>query len=398
MKRFILPFNLWLNESKLDEALPLSSVRLFSKVESDSTIKEQIINFIQALKNTCKDSFTSKNKYRLYIPANDLDFSKMTSFVKKEIEAFFNHVNKTGNSVISKAAEGDKEYKIIDYIGNQIHVPGQKNPTKITKVLQKLDQKALSDLYCTDPLRDGANKIKSEKYIVISSHFYDIAGMSAGRDWTSCMDILNQPDKTKAKVKVDDEDFEDFDEEDYEEIESKLGSDVHIEWDNKNTTQTVYTNPRKDAIEYIEADIAKGTLIAYLILKDDQNIEKPLARILLKPYNMCPNGDEEQCDGKWVYFPEQTIYGLRISSFRQKMIDICCNAQKELQGDWEEVWLKCADGLYNDYATPVRNQNLSKEVDKKEIFDPENAKLGDKKYKDVQSTGIAHLNRKGKLI
>lgn len=393
MKRFVLSFESWLNESRLDEAVPMVALRPFMNLERDEVTKTHIENFMQAIENTCNGSFRNRNKFRIYIPANDLDFSNMTSFIKNDIQTFLNTVNKNGNSVISKASEGDKEYKILDYIGNQIHVPGQKNPTKLTKVLQKLGRKDLADAYCADPLRDGAKSLKENKLIVISDHFYDIVGMSSGRDWTSCMDILNQPEKVKAEV-VDDDDFDEEDE-----IEAGLDGDEEIEWEEGSVgSHYEVAKPRAHAIENIKHDIEHGTIVAYLILESDKNIEKPLARILLKPYALLPNGDEEDIEhAPIVYFPEQTIYGLRITSFRKKMIDICNKAQKELKSAWQEIWLKPNDNLYNDYATPKRNQNFDTEhPDKKEIFDPENVQLGDDKYKEAMDK--IHLNREGKLI
>ena len=67
--------------------------------------------------------------------------------------------------------------------------------------------------------------------IVIFRHLYDIAGMITDRCWTSCMNL----DKGKYK-------------------------------------------------EYISSSIINGTLIAYLVNENDTNINKPIARVLIKPY------------------------------------------------------------------------------------------------------------------
>lgn len=68
-------------------------------------------------------------------------------------------------------------------------------------------------------------------YIVISRHPYDLAGMSTGRGWTSCM---------------------------------------HLETGGYN--------------RYVPQSIAAGGLIAYLCDKDDKNIKNPKGRVLIKPY------------------------------------------------------------------------------------------------------------------
>lgn len=76
-----------------------------------------------------------------------------------------------------------------------------------------------------DPRRTSHNQL-----VVLSRHPYDIARMSTGRAWISCM--------------------------------HKDGS----------------------MFQHVYADIQQGTLVAYLIKKDDVNIANPLSRTLLKPY------------------------------------------------------------------------------------------------------------------
>lgn len=82
------------------------------------------------------------------------------------------------------------------------------------------------DFFKKDPNRSG-NLI-----IVISRHPYDIAGMSTGRGWRSCMNLID-------------------------------GCNRH----------------------YVEREIAGGTIIAYLASSSDRNLKNPLARALIKRYN-----------------------------------------------------------------------------------------------------------------
>lgn len=365
-RKYVISFNEFLNESAVDEKLKYSVAKRFMSADRNEFMMNQSNNFMQALENTTPDAFRSKNKKRLYIPADDVDFSKMTSFVKLEIEKFFEEQSAPG-----------AEYKITDYIGNRMLAPKQRNEQKIGKILKKLGATDLAKNYEGDPLKDGAKLLQMKKYIVLSNHPYDVAGMSTDRSWKSCMD-LNQDGSQKVKTHhtVVEED------EDGDMIKFKEAEYKHI-------------NPAEIAANQIEKDVMAGTIVAYLITENDMNIERPLARILLKPYQMVTENDPKPI----IFFPEQTIYGIRVTAFREKMIEACTAAQEQLSDAWEEIWLKASRILYNDYATPQRNQNLSKkEVDKKELFDPENAKLGDSKWKEVQKTGMMHLNRKGQLI
>jgi hypothetical protein len=76
---------------------------------------------------------------------------------------------------------------------------------------------------------------KSKKHdqlmVVISRHPYDVASMSTGRDWKSCMNLFTGHEK-----------------------------------------------------EYVPQDIIHGTIIAYVTSIDDMNLTCPLGRILIKPF------------------------------------------------------------------------------------------------------------------
>ena len=93
--------------------------------------------------------------------------------------------------------------------------------------------------------------------IVISRHPYDVAGASTGRSWAreSCMSLEYSKSMPSAQ-----------------------------QW------KTV-----PHAIEL-------GAFVAFLIRKDDKNINDPLARIFIKPYF-------DASKSEIVYKPDQTIYG-----------------------------------------------------------------------------------------
>jgi len=83
-----------------------------------------------------------------------------------------------------------------------------------------------------DEERNSAISGKNKKrYIVISKANYDIAGMTTGRSWNSCMSLTSG-------------------------------------------------NGQK----YVHCDIKEGSLIAYLVNEDDTNIQRPVARLLIKPF------------------------------------------------------------------------------------------------------------------
>ena len=76
------------------------------------------------------------------------------------------------------------------------------------------------------------------KLIVFSNHPYDIAGMSTGRSWSSCMNLYKGYNK-----------------------------------------------------KFVSNDIQEGTFIFYIIYKDDLNIKDPIGRGLVKPYIDTDNPD-----------------------------------------------------------------------------------------------------------
>lgn len=117
------------------------------------------------------------------------------------------------------------------------------NLLKIGRLLVKLNLKDLGERFKTDPIR-----VLNKFSVVVSRHPIDIAGMSTGREWTSCM--------------------------------SEGGC-------NHN---------------FVKNDIHGGTIIAYLISNNDKNIRNPLSRILFKKY--------ESDNGHSYYALANKTYGI----------------------------------------------------------------------------------------
>lgn len=128
--------------------------------------------------------------------------------------------------------------------------------TKIGKALSstKADPKLLNT-FNSDPARQGGGKVHDNLQVVISRHPHDVAGMSTGRGWTSCMDMKDGVNK-----------------------------------------------------DYLKHEIAEGTHVAYLTQKGDHEVKNPIARIALKPFR------EEKSD-RIILHPEHKTYGTAASSF-----------------------------------------------------------------------------------
>jgi len=200
--------------------------------------------------------------------------------IKKYIDDMFNKLkelprarllDKTGDRVafpykqidleneISKMLKNNK-YKLIDFNNNDAlsikNTLGEKpQPIKISKALTIISKKSIEAerlLKLYNYTRSQSIKDEdSEFMIVFSRKKYDLAGMTYGRSWPSnCMHLTDGVNK-----------------------------------------------------EFILKDIESGTIICYLITKDDINIENPIGRILIKPF---VNVDDES---EVILYPETKTYG-----------------------------------------------------------------------------------------
>ena len=128
------------------------------------------------------------------------------------------------------AALRAKGYAVEDYIVGIAVNEQQRRRMKIGKLLA--DNPEALKSFANDPRRKAAvNADKGEGMLaVISRHPVDVAGMSTGRGWTSCMNLDDGCNK-----------------------------------------------------RYVSQDVKAGTLVAYLIKADDRNIQHPIGRVLIKP-------------------------------------------------------------------------------------------------------------------
>lgn len=162
-----------------------------------------------------------------------------------------------------RAAVTRAGFVITDYLAKKCVKAAdkeQKNVFNIGKVIAK-DQHAKA-AFDNDPQLQ--NSKAAHPQVVISCHPYDIIGMSTGRDWDkqSCM-------------RLD---------------------------DGISNVGNVHAN-----MKYVKHDVAEGTLVAYAIQSDDNNIQKPLCRMLIKPFR--------NAKGDVLYRREGRVYGNPVPGF-----------------------------------------------------------------------------------
>lgn len=275
-----------------------------------------------AYNNRLDEVFGGKNRL---ISRITIDYSNIDSPLMKRIDDLIDDEGYTVKDMASYIR--GVAYKITGSDDNGFSVVDVKNPVKIGKLLQKYEAdgqievtdrkdgkkttkwitgKPLLHEFKNDPIRSS----NGEFLVVISRHPYDIAGASTDRSWSSCMDLglprINYP-KTKPNEGIN----------------------------------------RK----YIPRDIEEGTLVAYVVPKNELfigpngeekvKLQKPLSRIFMKPH---------KSDAGPVY----TIgsrYGAPYPEFHKQIEEwISKTLNNKLQGG-EKIYKN--PKLYNDGDTPV---------------------------------------------
>jgi hypothetical protein len=155
--------------------------------------------------------------------------------------------------------------------------------------------------------------------VVISRHPYDVAGMSTGRGWTSCLHM-------------------------------DTGINSH----------------------YIEHEVREGSHVAYLTKKGDDEVKNPIARIALKPFtatrSLNPNGplNQQQYDKHTILRPDR-IYGTSHTAFEHTVKNW---TEQHFPMKDEHDSYKLNRNVYNDtlatelpnYSKFEKNPNLVKDV------------------------------------
>lgn len=215
-----------------------------------------------------------------------------------------------------------REYKLVKLLqllmNRKIKDIDDEDYDLMQRKIKEYDDKYAKKNFLTDyieslpaqKLTDGTMKFS----VVISKDPYDIAGMSTDRRWVSCMTLPG--DKKKPE-----------------------GGEYH---------------------ETVGNDIVLGTLIAYLIDPNDINIEKPYARIAIKPhYN--------QRDNTIALFAEDNIYhdGSLPTNVYDLFMQTVNTFLNEVQKDKNGIFVAYEE-LYHDSSITLK---LLNKVDLNELID-----------------------------
>lgn len=173
-----------------------------------------------------------------------LPLSHHEDLTKKVPEDIHNHLRQNGFEVPSF-----NEYKAGYATDRHGRITSIGKALNKSKASPELKQK-----FENDPDRQTSQTSHGDLRVAITHHPHQVAGMSTDRGWTSCMHM----------------------------------------YDGCNAN-------------YLEKDIKHGTHAAYLVHKDDKNIENPIARIAIKPFT------SER--GHTILRPEEKTYGTGNSAF-----------------------------------------------------------------------------------
>jgi len=292
--------------------IPYNNVRDYLRIHRVDKVREYQADFFEVLKEYSEKSggSVSRNGHRIYLPytggIEKIDVVVNGGESGSRWDGFRGFLLGTEFEIGElRRLNANQGYvtENVDYIAGTCTISfknrGRNKKTdtrKIGKILAKngvmYDGISALDWYNADPIRLRKKLTSADNLtIAISDHAYDIAGMSTGRDWTSCMNIEG-------------------------------GS----------------------CYEYVKSDIELGTIVAYLCEASDTNIEKPYARILIKPYKLQREGYTGTDPAPIIYYPESTVYSAYagLAGLGDELCGICRSIQN---GNGK---LRQIKGLYND--------------------------------------------------
>lgn len=309
-------------ESNVQEALNLSVAKNYAEYIRRPETEKVIDDLMAKLKQ--QSTFTgkeSKRGERIYFEYNNSNGEKPETFnspVMDGLELDLRNNSETFKEFFGKTyeIENGKDYLdglTTDSKGVKVGIGKLFNMT-IEKLKKKGDEESLKLVqrfeynrrgFQGDQARNSAISRKNKKtYIVISKANYDIAGMTSGRNWSSCMSLTSG-----------------------------------------------------NGQQYIHCDIKEGTLIAYLVDGDDTNIQRPIARLLIKPFISTKNYKD------YLYVVETREYGTApgFSEVVQKMFE---QAQPDKDGRY-----RLNHKLYQDSTDREAILGKKLKVINKEMFD-----------------------------
>ena len=316
----------------IKEALPLDKAREYVSMERNPSIEQQqdsVLNALAAL----PDTKSSRRMDRIGVPYESKEFSIDISSLSDEYTSFWYEMRDMVMQAdrIDGKQEGstrmpdwedllagtvEDEYgrktKVSKWITSLItKIKIQYRLKELEKYLET-DERGLETLMGVRPMEDVRKQLKDDAlkhinnlinkyneipeiklyrenkvksfYIVFSKHRYDVAGMSTGRGWTSCMNLYS-------------------------------GINAH----------------------YVQHDVKAGTLVAYLVRNDDLNIKNPVARVAIKPFVSLEDPSNV------LYQAEQKVYGTPPIGFLDEINRLLAAVQTNKQGIF-----KLKDTLYCD--------------------------------------------------
>jgi hypothetical protein len=191
------------------------------------------------------------------------DRTKFSDYIFDNNDRLYINLENSNNTinpnVTIKQFLTNNDYTIYDY-GKGIALDKYNRKIRIGKILRKLNfEEQLTKLFTNDKSRNNVNNINLK--MCITRNPYDVAAMSVNRGWNSCMNMSGGSQARK-----------------------------------------------------IEDAIRVGTHVAYLIHNTDDNILRPIARILLNPYHSENNHT--------ILFPEK-LYGTGNNTFIESTYNWC---------------------------------------------------------------------------
>jgi hypothetical protein len=171
-------------------------------------------------------------------------------------------------------------FEVHDFEKGLARKKGDRRPVRIGRVLERTKAPDhVKSAYVHASSRQGIKTKNTNYHVVISRHHHDVAGMSTGTGWDSCMSL-----------------------------------------DKKTLTGRKGTHARS----YLPRDLTQGTHVAYLAHKDDKDLKNPVARIALKP--------RVSDKGHRILVPEKRAYGEATKEFHQTVNDWVSNNFKMKKG------------------------------------------------------------------
>jgi len=181
----------------------------------------------------------------------------------------------------------EKGFVLEDYVSGTVRDKHDRI-LRLGKVLSK--QPDLAKTFETDPNRKALVSVtRGKKTVCLSMHPYDVAGMSTGRGWTSCMNLVDGINK-----------------------------------------------------EYVKSDIKSRTLIAYMIDSSDRDLKRPLSRVLLKRFYSENKRDSFYAVDR-VYPSPNPAFTETVQTFVNENINDVLLSPEQLQGIF-----RLDEDLYDD--------------------------------------------------